>query len=167
MNGLVSVGDGYVVNGSIDFDPIEPRRPCRLIAELLSIRYLGDDIGSEWHFQVSVGGGFWSSGPLTIHNGSMVAVGERVTDVEEGWCGAPLHVGILVKARENDPVFDDRGQAVLVVPVPCDREPTVRHALVRVAVPERRFWLWDWCLPKRRTALLLLLFRLTVQCKGA
>lgn len=166
MNGLVSAGDGYVVNGDIDFVPVEPRPQCHLVAELLFVKYQGDDIGSEWHFRISIDGDLWLGGPITIHNGTTEIIGQRVADVQEGTCGIPLNVGIIVKAREKDPVFDDRGQAILIVPVPCEREPTVRHVLVSVVVPERRFWLWDRWLPVRRTAVLLLLFRLTVVCKA-
>jgi hypothetical protein len=130
------------------------------------VRYGGYGVGSSWRYLVSVDGSFWQSGPRVVQPGELDVVGAVVYDrVREGGCGAAVALGISVRAVERDPLFDDIGDGVSAVVLPCREEPTKTHISTLVPVYEFPQWWWQRLLRRRpRPALLQFLFDVTTQC---
>ena len=66
----------------------------------------------------------------------------------------PLSVGI--RAREKDPVLDDKRLGMVTVALPFAGRPTVQHVIMLISIPDRHSW-WQthflFC-RSRKTALL-------------
>lgn len=173
MESVLSGGTGSVV--VTDGPPIHipgpevdvKQKPCRVTATLLAVYYGGDNVGSEWRYEISVNTAVWSSSLRIVHCRTWDYVGKPVYDeVLEGGCGLSELVTIGVRARERDwCIFDDIGDGVGITMLPCLEEPSGRQVVILVPVPEYPSGLWLWPFRKhKKAAFLYFVFEVTAQC---
>jgi hypothetical protein len=159
-----------LVDGDLDIPgrPVNPSsKPCHVVVTLRGIYYSGDDVGADWRFQVSVDGGTWLSGPVSLAWRNWLGVGSVLLDeTRPGGCGLAQSITFFVRAREVDwGLFDDLGERLEMVVQSCDAEPLRRQLIMPVRVSEYfgRSWrpilrLWT------RTAVLFFFFAIETRC---
>lgn len=164
--GSVVVTDGpalYIPGPEVDVN----RKPCRVTATLLAVYYGGDNIGSEWRYEISVNTAVWLSGQRILHWRTWDHVGKLIyEEVLEGGCGSTILVTIGVRARErNWHIFDDIGDGFYITMWPCLEEPSARRVVILVPVPEYLGRLCRCLFRKhRKVALLHFVFGVEAQC---
>lgn len=140
--------------------------PCHLEAVLQGIYYNGEDIGSQWRFQVSINSQTWDSGPRNMIWRTFMNIGEKIydEDVENG-CGLTNMFTIYIRAREIDGLFsDDIGEHLEVSALECSREGNSRRLLIWVPVQEVSIW-WRFWKKVKKVALLLFVIQISARCK--
>ncbi len=134
--------NGIIVNGS-DFyipDPeiVQDKKPCHLKASLLGVYYGGQNVGSQWRFDISVNSSTWTSGRinLEIHNWYSKKV-EIYDETIQGGCDRVHLITIFIRAREYDfYIFDDVGEILFCIPILCTPNGQTRRTRVLVPVKE-------------------------------
>jgi len=175
MSDQLLSGPGSVVEDGLDIHipgiPVteddRKRKPCRVIVTLIGVYYGGDDVGSEWRYEISVNGGSWVSDLRIVHWRTWDSVDHRVYDeVLEYGCGMTQLVKFLVRARERDWfIFDDIGKSFDLTALPCLKEKSRRQVVILVPVEEYPSGVWRWLLRSHtRTALMHFVFEVEAQC---
>jgi len=143
------------------------RKPCRIIVNLIGVRYAGDNVGSQWRFEVAIDGQYWNSGTRSMAVNNWLPIGEKVYDeVKRGGCGLIHPMGFFVRARELDWfIFDDIGAAHRIVSTGCTEEGTNQWVFLPVSVREYPSFFFPWIFRRfRKTAQLLFYFSMEAKC---
>lgn len=166
VSGSVVVTDGPSLDiPGLDVDV--KRDPCRITTTIIAVYYGGDNVGSEWQFDISVNNTVWPSGLRIVPHRTWDYLNKLIyDDVREGGCGLIELVTIGIRARERDWfIFDDIGIAVSMTFLECTDELTRNRVIVSVPVPEYPSGLWRTLFRKyKKTALLYFVFEVTANC---
>jgi hypothetical protein len=168
-------GGGLVVDNGVDITipgegiELQPsKRPCRITVILRGVYYDGDNIGSDWKYEVSVNGGVWVTPVHTVQWKTWDVVNEKIyEEVVENACQMMTVVCFFIRARERDGYcFDDIGKRAEVTVMPCEEKPTPRRLIIGVSVPEYSFFKWLRILLRKyqQSALLYFVFEIETQC---
>ena len=167
MNELLSTGSGVFIteNGSSTVIPSYPElpdepgvrlKPCHIIVTLKAIYYDGDNIGSNWKFNITINSEVWNSGPRVLQWKSWNILNEKIYDhVQEHGCGAIQILFFLVRAWTCKFLFQRyRGARSDIIALPCLEEITQRRMLMLVTVI-------GWF---NKNAVLIFVFDVSTQC---
>lgn len=139
--------------------------PCRVRAILERVHYHGDNLGSQWEFQIAVDGSVWHSGRIDLPHGTGRQLGVIVSDRSHpGACRSVWPVSVSIRAREfSGWIFPPKlGERVQIVPMPCSPKAFEQHVVTHVSVWRRyRPEIIGW----RPRAILVFTLHFTARCE--